>query len=163
MANHNLGFKFIRDVIRYVLIEYWPGIHWTPCGIFVHQNHDSPFTPSVQRIIQNTLDNNVVWIYKEYDNHFPTKNISAQQHYGFCLELTERMGEPQPENLTLYFLAICVTVSLITALSVLYDVREAPHISHILLFSYFAELVNLGAITDTFWEELQYMCELWLR
>ncbi|GFU51765.1 hypothetical protein NPIL_274221 [Nephila pilipes] len=158
MANENLEFMFVRDVIRYVLVEYWSAINWTPNGIFVHQNQDSLFNTSVKGMMEKILDKNVRKIGNTYINRFLGRNISGQQHLEFCKELIETLGEPKPEEVTIFFLDVCANLSLITGFSVLYDVIEAPHITHILIFGYFTKLTDLGVITNSFWKELLSNC-----
>ncbi|GFV79873.1 hypothetical protein TNCV_1726981 [Trichonephila clavipes] len=78
MTNTSPEFKFARDVIRYVLTEYWPGTHWNLSGFFVESDFDSPCTPAVQDMIKFFLDNNGVQLHAFYDETFPDKNISLQ-------------------------------------------------------------------------------------
>ncbi|GFQ68840.1 hypothetical protein TNCT_27661 [Trichonephila clavata] len=81
MANTSPEFKFSRDVIRYVLTEYWPGTHWNSSNMFIEHDLDSPFTPAVQEMIKFILDDNGVELHYLYDGYFPDKNITARQHY----------------------------------------------------------------------------------
>ncbi|GFQ83937.1 hypothetical protein TNCT_704551 [Trichonephila clavata] len=160
MANTIREFKFARDIIHYVLTEYWPGIHWNPSGIFIEHDLDSPCTPAVQEMIKFILDNNYVVLHSLYDGYFPDQNVTERQHYEFCQNVICR---PSMISDTAYaikaFLVLCASLSLFTALSVVYGVNEAPVITHRLILRCFTSLQNLNLITDTFWEELQSFCE----
>ncbi|GFS47487.1 uncharacterized protein TNIN_189671 [Trichonephila inaurata madagascariensis] len=160
MANTSPEFKFARDVIRYVLTEYWPGTHWNPSGIFVEYDLDSPCTPDVQYVMRDFLDKKNVDLHESYDGYFPNKNISPQQHYEFCQKITSSLIMMNESAEVIYtFLKLCASLSLFTALSVVYGVNAAPVITHRLLLRYFTSLQNRKFITDTFWMELQTFCE----
>ncbi|GFU16801.1 hypothetical protein NPIL_643531 [Nephila pilipes] len=60
MANESPEFMFVRDVIRFGLVKYWPALDWTPSGIFVQQNQDYPFNLAIKRIFKKFLDNILV-------------------------------------------------------------------------------------------------------
>ncbi|GFV79881.1 hypothetical protein TNCV_1727061 [Trichonephila clavipes] len=151
-------YKFIRDAIRYVLSEYWPGTHWTPSGMFLVRDSDSPFTPAVQEIIKSVLDDNAVDLHRYYDKYFLDKNITSQQHYELCKAKSERMKEGKYEDIAYVFTFVCACLSLFTALSVLYGVDDAPIITHRLLLRYFVSLKNANAIMDSFWDDFQSLC-----
>ncbi|GFU51767.1 hypothetical protein NPIL_274231 [Nephila pilipes] len=153
-------FKFVRDVIRHVLSDYWPGIQWTPCGIFVHRNHDSPFSPAIQRKIDEILNMKGVMLHENYDEWVSREFISRWQHEEFCRQAIEAMVSPGPEEVKMHFLVVCASLSLIAALSVFYGLREAPDFSLKLILKHFEYLLNLGVITETFWIELEMFCAL---
>ncbi|GFS91577.1 hypothetical protein NPIL_460341 [Nephila pilipes] len=159
MANKSPEYMFATDVIRYVLVEYWTGLNWMPSGIFVHQYHGSPFSPAVQRIIKETLDSNGAMLHEKYDQRFPVKNIFSHHHYEFCQELIQ--NEVENEDVRVIFLSMCAVLTFVTALSVLYGIKEAPDICHRAILGHFLKLRNRGSITDTFWEEMQVMCVQW--
>ncbi|GFS47485.1 uncharacterized protein TNIN_189661 [Trichonephila inaurata madagascariensis] len=160
MANTSPEFKFARDVIRYVLTEYWPGTHWNPSGIFVEYDHDSPCTPDVQYMIKKFLDENGVELHQSYDEYFRNKNIPPQQHYEFCQEITSSLIMiNESAEAKCAFLTLCASLSLFTALSVVYGVNVAPVITHRLILHFFTSLQNREFITDTFWMDLQTFCE----
>ncbi|GFT60459.1 hypothetical protein NPIL_165551 [Nephila pilipes] len=102
-------------------------------------------------------------IHEKYDKIFPAKTLSPKQHYELCQELIEKVAYLEPEDVRINFIALCVTISLVTALSCLYGVIEAPNISHRLILRYLAKLTHLGVITNTFWEELQSICRQWIK
>ncbi|GFS91560.1 hypothetical protein NPIL_460261 [Nephila pilipes] len=149
-------YMFARDVIRYILCEYFPGVIWIPTGIFVHQNHDSPFNTRVKEAIESYLDEFGICVFEKYEKRFPEKNPSAQQHCEYC---EEQIKIPcAPRDVVVKFVAVCLDLSLITTLSVLCGVMEAPHVTHGLIVRYFETLKSRGFIADTCWEELQDMC-----
>ncbi|GFQ68925.1 uncharacterized protein TNCT_633581 [Trichonephila clavata] len=161
MANTSPEFKFARDVIRYVLTEYWPGTHWNPSGMFIEYDLDSPCTPAVQELMKNILDDGGVDLHAFYDECFPDKNITVLQHYEFCQYIKYRMiMVDEPEDAKEAFLVLCGSLSLFTALSVVYGVNDAPFVTHREILRYFKSLQYLDLITDTFWMELQTFCEL---
>ncbi|GFV79884.1 uncharacterized protein TNCV_1727091 [Trichonephila clavipes] len=160
MANTSPEFKFARDVIRYVLTEYWPGTHWNPSGIFVEYDLDFPCTPVVKGMIKKFLDNKGVQLHACYDGYFRNKHISPQRHYKFCQKITSRLIlMNNSANAKYTFLTLCASLSLFTALSVVYGINAAPVITHGLILSYFRSLQNLHFITNTFWIELHTFCE----
>lgn len=159
MANKSQEYKFVRDVIRYVLSEYWPGVHWNPTGMFLDHDNDSPFTPAVKMIIRQILDDNAVDLHRSYDEVFPVKNIFSYQHYELCQHMISSIIVSEIEDVKFIFLTLCASVSLYTALSVLYGIKEAPYISHGLILKYFISLRSIGLITNNFWNDLEFSCE----
>ncbi|GFQ83941.1 uncharacterized protein TNCT_704581 [Trichonephila clavata] len=151
-------YKFIRDVIRYVLSDYWPGTHWNPSGMFLVQDSDSPFTPAVQKRIKNILDDNALDLHRYYDGYFPDKNITSKQHYELCKNRSERMTEAEHEDVIYVFVYLCASLSLFTALSVVYGVDEAPIVTHRLILRYFVSLKDGNVVTDSFWDDLHSLC-----
>ncbi|GFQ83939.1 hypothetical protein TNCT_704571 [Trichonephila clavata] len=148
-------FKFIRDVIRYVLSDYWPGTHWNPSGMFLNRDSDSPFTPVMQEIIKDILEDHALDLHMCYDAYFPDKNITSKQHYKLCKEKSEKMMEDNYEDILYKFIVVCAFLSLFTALSVVYGVDDAPIITHRVILRQFESLKNANVITDTFWDDLQ--------
>ncbi|GFS91573.1 hypothetical protein NPIL_460321 [Nephila pilipes] len=147
---------FVRDVIRYVLVEYLPDLNWTPSGIFVQQNCDSPFSPAIESVIVETLDRIGATILQKYEQRFPKRNLSPQKHFEYCVEIIEKSYGTEQVNA--YLLAVCAIVSMFTAISVSFDVMEAPDISHELIVRYFETLKSRGLIADTFWADLENIC-----
>ncbi|GFS91566.1 hypothetical protein NPIL_460291 [Nephila pilipes] len=153
MAIRGPEFMFARDVIRYVLCEYFTGVNWTPSGIFVHQNHDSPFNNTILEVFNFYLDLFGVSIYEIYEKRFPEKKLSAQQHWEFCKEVIEKSYFSTEAIYS--FLNVCAKLSLIATFSFLCGVLDAPDISHRLILRYFETLKSLGLISETFWEEME--------
>ncbi|GFV79864.1 hypothetical protein TNCV_1726891 [Trichonephila clavipes] len=151
-------YKFIRDVIRYVLSEYWPGTHWTPSGIFLVHDSDTPFTPAVQEVIKDILDDNAVELHRYYDEHFPDKNITVNNHFELCKQRCESLTEDKNDDVLYTFIIMCACLSLFTALSVLYGVKSAPNVTHRLILRYFEALKYANVITDSFWNDFQSVC-----
>ncbi|GFS47478.1 hypothetical protein TNIN_189621 [Trichonephila inaurata madagascariensis] len=158
MAHLLPEYKFIRDVIRYVLSEYWPGTHWTPSGMFLVQDSDSPFTPVVQEIIKTILDDNAVDFHRCYDEYFPDKNITPNQHYELCIDKSESLIDGEYEDVIYVFIFMCACLSLFTALSVLYGVDAALIVTHWVILRYFESLKYANVITDSFWDDFQSAC-----
>ncbi|GFS91571.1 hypothetical protein NPIL_460311 [Nephila pilipes] len=138
MANRSPEFMFVRDAIRYVLSEYWTRFNWTPSGIFVHQNSDSPFNSAVQRSLKNYLDTHGWQIHEKYCVYFQEKKFSAEKHYELCRKIIENQNDAADVKITV--LKLCAIVSYITAVSVHYGTLEAPEISHSFIFGYYAKL-----------------------
>ncbi|GFS91562.1 hypothetical protein NPIL_460271 [Nephila pilipes] len=146
-------FMFARDAIRYVLCEYFPGVNWTPSGIFVYQNHDSPFNNPIREVFKVYLDLIGASIFEKYERRFPEQNPSAEQHWEFCEEVMEKSYVSEEGIYSL--INVSTKLSLIATFSFLCGVLDAPDISHRLILRYFETLKSLGLISETFWEELE--------
>ncbi|GFS91568.1 hypothetical protein NPIL_460301 [Nephila pilipes] len=146
----------VRDIIRYVLLVYWPDINWTPSGIFVDQDSDSPFNSIVQRSVKKYLDIYGWMINEKYYEHFNERKFSAKKHCEICREIIENQNNFADGRIVVF--GLCSILSYITALSVSRGIRAAPRISHVLILGYFPILRNRGLIGDTFWEDFQNLC-----
>ncbi|GFS91564.1 hypothetical protein NPIL_460281 [Nephila pilipes] len=82
----------VRDIIRYVLLEYWPGINWTPSGIFVDQNMDSPFNVLVKRAVEKFLDTFRRKIREMYTEYLQDRTFSVERHFDICRVIIENQN-----------------------------------------------------------------------
>ncbi|GFS91582.1 hypothetical protein NPIL_460361 [Nephila pilipes] len=146
-------YMFVRDVMRYVLLEYCHELNWMPSGKFVRQNHNSPFNSAVKRLVHMFLDSNRSKLHDIYNAYFHERIFSAQKHYEFCQKLIE--DEDMREDPKVIVLRLCVVLSYLTAYSVSCGIMEAPHITHTLIFEYYSKLRKIRLIGYTFWEDLQ--------
>lgn len=76
------AYCFGRDLIRYVLHEYYKGSSWRPVGNFAATDERSPFTSNVQLMIKDFLDSTGAEIQELHDKDFPSKDITNRDYVG---------------------------------------------------------------------------------
>lgn len=154
--------KLIKDLLRYVLLDYYPTVNWKPDGIYLEEIDDSPSSAIIRSATKLHLDANGGEIHSFYDEDFPNKDIiDNKEHFDILMYLKSVFESKSFDNAS--FLHYLCMNSEYAALSFLYGVKRAPLMTLQVICAMMSEMRESGKITHSVWKDFETYCEKYVQ
>lgn len=155
-------YGFIKDLLRYVLLECYPKIKWEPTAIFAEECLDSPFKEIMKSAVKIHLENNRDHIRFDYNLDFPCKeNICNKSHMDNISCQRVVFENKLFENASfLDFMCRCAEY---TMLSYKNGVQSAPRTTLEVISTMMRTMRNSDGLSANVWKDFEDFCESYVQ
>ncbi|GFT42473.1 hypothetical protein NPIL_2691 [Nephila pilipes] len=156
MNKKNLDYTFSKDLIRFVLFEYYPHLDWEPTDEFKNSD-DNSFTAVVKLTLKHYLDTTEnIFSHQLYVTFMEGKDCLIA-HEILC-QYFRRMFLSKPVSCKSFLEYLCV-VSKSTAYTYCISDTVAPLISLCSIYKTIVSMRQQQMLSDSFWNEFALQCE----
>ncbi|KAF8787557.1 hypothetical protein HNY73_009140 [Argiope bruennichi] len=147
---------FSRDIIFYIMQDYYSAWKWRPCKKYASEKDRTLFTPAIENQVKKLLDNMGPYTHVCFENDFDPCNISNKAFQEVCSRIVKEHLE---EDVGLKrFVKLCCVIGNYAAISFIYGARNAPYIAIRILYNLVQTLKADGRFKDATWSEIHMLC-----
>ncbi|GBM50596.1 hypothetical protein AVEN_70234-1 [Araneus ventricosus] len=158
----SLDYIFTKDLLLYVVIDYYSIAYSDPENVFMEKSNNSPFAPEVKLAVENFLDAKGDDLHNEYDLDFPYEDsISNSSHLEKLICITRYFQNKPFDNAS--FLECLCKCAEYTRLSYMNGISKALHLSLKVICIMLSGMRESGKITQDFWSDFQKYCGKYIR
>ncbi|CAL1274638.1 unnamed protein product [Larinioides sclopetarius] len=159
---NDLDFVFVKNLLRYVLLECYPNAKWQPNGVFAKDSIASPFSLVVKSAVKMFLKSRKEEIRDDFELDFPSKDSISNRSFLEYLLCSKIDFERKPFY-NASFLEFLCRCSEYTVISYWYGISLAPQMTLQIICIMMREMRESGKITENLWKDFEEFCEIYVQ